>query len=360
MRAAVLDDLNTRLAITELAIDRPARREVLVRVAASGVCHSDLHIIDGTLPWELPAVLGHEVAGIVEEVGEEVVDVNVGDHVVMCTSSFCGRCRYCIEGRTFICQRKPWFRAPDQPPRLTRQGQPIGQQSGLGGWAEMVLVAETALVGIDPDMPLDVAALLGCGGVTGLGAVFNRAKVEVGSTVAVVGCGGVGLNVVHASSLANARMVIAVDVSPDKLEAARAMGATDVVDASTGDPVAAVRGLSGGGVDYSFEVIGRPATVAQAMEMLAVGGTTTVVGVVPFEEVIPIKGSSLWGERRLQFTNMGTNRFRVDIPRYVSLYLSGRLKLDNLISRRISLEDVNDAVDALRTPGQVIRSVITF
>jgi S-(hydroxymethyl)glutathione dehydrogenase/alcohol dehydrogenase len=360
MRAAVLDQLNTQLTIADLAVDSPTRGEVLVRVVASGVCHSDVHIIDGTLSWPLPAVLGHEVAGVVEAIGADVADVKVGDHVVMCTSSFCGRCRYCMEGRTFICQRKPWFRAPGQPARISRDGEPISQQSGLGGWAEMVLVSETAVVVIDREMPLDVAALLGCGAVTGLGAVFNRARVELGSTVAVIGCGGVGLNVVQASSLANARMIIAVDVSDQKLKAAMAMGATHTVDASAGDPVAAVKDLSGGGVDHSFEVIGRPATVAQAFEMLAVGGTTTVVGVVPFDAIVPVKGSALWGEKRLQFTNMGSNRFRLDIPNYIALYQAGRLKLDELISHRIKLEDVNHAVAALRTPGDVIRSVIIF
>jgi S-(hydroxymethyl)glutathione dehydrogenase/alcohol dehydrogenase len=236
----------------------------------------------------------------------------------------------------------------------------MGQQSGLGGWAEWTLVSETAVVAIDPAMPLDRAALLGCGSVTGLGAVFNRAKVEMGSTVAVIGCGGVGLNDVQASSLSNARMVIAVDVSESKLNAALALGATHVVNAWEVDPVGAVRELSGGGVDYSFEVIGRPATVVQAMSMLAPGGTTTVVGVVPFDAVIPVTGANLFGEKRLQYTNMGSNHFRLDIPNYVSLYLQGRLKLDELITRRIKLDEVNEAVDALKTPGDVVRSVIVF
>jgi S-(hydroxymethyl)glutathione dehydrogenase/alcohol dehydrogenase len=360
MRAAILERLNEPLTIADVGIDQPGSQEVLVRTVASGVCHSDLHIIDGTMTWPLPAVLGHEVAGVVEKVGGDVRDVKVGDHVVMCTSSFCGRCRYCVQGKTFICQQKPWFRVEGQPPRLTRDAKPISQQSGLGGWAEMALVSETAVVAIDREMPLDVAALLGCGSVTGLGAVFNRAKVKTGSTVAVIGCGGVGLNVVQASALSNARMVIAVDVAPAKLDAAMKMGATHVVDASKDDPVAAVKDLSGGGVDYSFEVIGRPQTVVQAFGMLAPGGTTTVVGVVPFDAVVPITGAHLWGEKRLQYTNMGSNHFRVDIPNYVSLYLQGRLRLDDLISRRIQLEEVNEAVDVLKAPGDVVRSVITF
>lgn len=360
MKAAILERLNEPVAIADVELDRPGPGEVLVRTVASGVCHSDLHLIDGTFPWQLPAVLGHEVAGVVEETGADVADVRVGDHVVLCTSSFCGRCRYCMQGKSFICARKPWFRADGRPPRLTRDGEMVGQQSGLGGWAERVLVSETAVVSVDRAMPLDVAALLGCGTVTGLGAVFNRAQVEVGSSVAVIGCGGVGLNVVQGAALANARMIVAVDVNASKLRAARSMGATHVVDASQEDAVAAVKDLSGGGVDHSFEVIGRPSTIVDAMGMLAPGGTTTVVGVVPFDATVPITGAHLFGEKRLQYTNMGSNRFRLDIPNYVDLYLQGRLKLDELISRRIRLDEVNDALDALRTPGEVVRSVITF
>jgi S-(hydroxymethyl)glutathione dehydrogenase/alcohol dehydrogenase len=265
-----------------------------------------------------------------------------------------------VSGRPFICQSKPWFRDASAPPRLAIDDRPIGQQSGLGGWAEYTLVSETAVVAIDKAMPLDVAALLGCGSVTGLGAVFNRAQVAFGSTVAVIGCGGVGLNVVHGASLCNARMVIAVDVTQSKLDAATRLGATHTVNSTEVDSVAAVKEFTGGGVDYAFEAIGRPSTVVDAMGMLAPGGTTTVVGVVPFDAVVPITGAHLFGEKRLQYTNMGSNRFRLDIPNYVDLYLQGRLRLDDLISHRIDLDDVNDAIDALKTPGDVLRQVITM
>ena len=244
-------------------------------------------------------------------------------------------------------------------PRLSWRGEPIHQFLRLSAFAEMLLVHENTLVKIRDDMPLDRAALIGCAVTTGLGAVFNTAKVPPGSTVAVIGCGGVGLNVVQGAWIAGAGRIIAVDMMPWKLELARQFGATDLVDASAGDAVAQVRELSEGGVEYSFEAIGLKATAEAAFAMLRKGGTATVIGMIPEGQKIEITGSDLLDEKKIQGSNMGSNRFRIDMPNYVDLYLSGRLKLDELVSARIGLDQINEGFEAMRR-GEVARSVIVF
>jgi S-(hydroxymethyl)glutathione dehydrogenase/alcohol dehydrogenase len=360
MKAAVMRAPKTLLAIEEVEIDAPAAREVLVRTKACGVCHSDLHVVDGALPVPPPSILGHEPAGIVEAVGSAVTAFAPGDHVIGCLSAFCGTCEYCTGGRPNLCGGQATMRRPGERPRLSQRGQPIAQFAHLSAFAEQMLVHENALVRITPEMPLDRAALIGCGVMTGMGAALNTAQVRAGSSCAVIACGGVGLAAVQGCRIAGAGRIVAVDTAPWKLELARQVGATDVVDASAGDPVAQVLELCGGGVDYAFECIGLPATCRQAVAMARKGGTAIFVGVVPFGTNIELPGLDIvLFEKRIQGSMMGSNRFRTDMPRYVDLYLDGRLHLDEMISDRLKLAEVNQAFDKMRAQ-RAARSVIVF
>ncbi len=359
VRAAVLPSIPSMLEIVDIEADTPGAHEVLVRVVASGLCHSDLHFMEGKYAWPTPTVPGHEAAGVVEAVGPDVTAFRPGDHVIGCLSIFCGRCEYCLSGRPVLCTRQGLERGPGEPPRLSRNGEPLHQFLRLSAFAERMLVHENALVKIRHEMPLDRAALIGCAVTTGLGAVFNTARVLPGATVAVIGCGGVGLNCVQGAAIAGAGRVVAVDTLPWKLELARAFGATDAIDATAGDPVGQVRELTGGGVEYSFEAIGLKATAEQAFAMLRSGGTATIIGMIPEGGRIELPGSDFLDEKKIQGSNMGSNRFRIDMPRYVDLYLGGRLKLDELVSARIGLDEINDGFEAMRR-GEVARSVIVF
>ena len=359
MKAALFREPHAPLTIEEVQIDNPRPREVLVRTAAVGVCHSDLHYIDGHYATPTPTILGHEAAGIVEKVGADVRYVQPGDHVISCLSVFCGHCAHCTTGRPFICENPETARTPDDRPRLQQGGQPVHQFYNLSSFAEYMLVHEHALVKIRPDMPLDRAALIGCAVTTGVGAVTNTAQVEIGATIAVIGCGGIGLSAINGAAISGAGRIIAIDLNDSKLDTARNFGATDTINATSMNPVEAVRELTGGGVAYSFEAIGRKQTTEQAFRMLATGGTATVIGMVPEGEMVEIEAAELINDKTLRGSNMGSNRFRVDMPNYVDFYLDGRLKLDAMISRRIRLEDVNDAFAEMKR-GEVARSVITF
>jgi len=359
MKAAVLREINQPLAIEDIQHGDPGPREVLIRTVAAGVCHSDLHFQNGSYPYPLPAVLGHESAGVVEAVGRDVTYVKPGDHVITCLSAFCGHCEYCLTGHMSLCQEPELQRADGQPPRLASGDEPIAQFLNLSSFAEMMLVHEHAIAKVREDMPLDRAALIGCGVTTGVGAVIHTAKVEPGSTVAVIGCGGVGLSAINGAAIAGAACIIAVDMVASKLELARKFGATDVVNAKDTDAVGTVMEMTGGGVHYSFEAIGLKQTAEQAFKMLRRGGTATIIGMIPVGTHIELHGPEFLMERRMQGSNMGSNRFRVDMPRFVDFYLQGKLHLDDMISRRIKLEDVNEGMAALET-GEVARSVILF
>jgi S-(hydroxymethyl)glutathione dehydrogenase/alcohol dehydrogenase len=359
MKAAVLREVGKPLSIEEVAVSLPRAHEVLVRTAAVGVCHSDLHYIEGLWACPKPTVLGHESAGIVEKVGSEVRYVKPGDHVITCLSVFCGHCEYCTTGRPYGCMNPETGRDEGEEPRLAQDGKVMHQFYNLSSFAEHMLIHEHALVKIRPDMPLDRAALIGCAVTTGFGAVINTARVEVGSTVAVIGCGGVGLSAVNGAAIAGAGRVIAIDIKGSKLNLARHFGATDVVDASRCDPVEAVRDMTGGGVDYSFEALGLKKTSEQAFRMLRPSGVATIVGMIPEHETIEVSGADLLSDRKLQGSNMGSNHFRVDMPRFVDFYLAGKLKLDDIISRRVKLEQINEAFDEMKS-GEVARSVIVF
>ena len=359
MKAAVLKEVGKPLEIEEIEIDKPGSREVLIRTAAAGVCHSDLHFITGAYVFPTPAVLGHESAGIVEQVGSEVSYVKPGDHVITCLSVFCGHCDYCRSGRPYLCGGRETVRPPDQTPRLSKDGKPVFQFAHLSSFAEQMLVHENAMVKVREDMPLDRAALIGCGVTTGVGAVLRTAQVEAGSTVAVIGCGGVGLSAINGAAIGGAGRIIAIDRLASKLELAKAFGATDTVDASQEDPVDRVKELTGGGADYSFEAIGLKQTAEQAWSMIRRGGTATIIGMIPMGEKVEIPGSDFLSGRRIQGCSMGSNRFRIDMPRLVDFYLAGKLRLDDLLSKRISLDQVNGAMDALKI-GEVARQVIVF
>ena len=357
MKAAVLRAPKQPLSIEDVEISKPGPHEVLVRTVAAGVCHSDLHFQNGSYMYPTPAVLGHESAGVVEQVGAEVRYVQPGDHVITCLSVFCGHCEFCLSGRPALCTKVDTRRRPTDPPRLSKDGKPVWQFLDLSSYAEQMLVHENAIVKITMDMPLDRAALIGCGVTTGVGAVFNTAKVPPGATVAVIGCGGVGLSAVQGAAIAGAGRVIAVDMLDSKLELARKMGATDTVNAKKGDPIAQVKDLTGGGVDYSFEAIGLKVAAEQAFAMLKNGGTATVIGMIPLGQKVELPGVDFLFEKKIQGSSMGSNRFRTDMPKYVDMYLNGKLNLDDMVSKRIKLADVNDAFAALEK-GEVARQVI--
>ncbi|MEX2228758.1 MAG: Zn-dependent alcohol dehydrogenase [Dehalococcoidia bacterium] len=356
MRAAVLNAVRTPLVIEELTIDEPGAGEALVRVVAAGVCHSDLHFIEGTYPARLPTVLGHEVAGVVERVGLGVTNVVPGDRVILGFVQPCGHCDYCQSGRPNLCQTRTTARS-SRTPTLRRGDTPVTAMTNIGGFAEYSVTPAAGLLKVPDGVGLDVAALVGCSVMTGYGAVTNTAKVEPGSTVAVIGTGGVGLNIIQAARLAGARQVIAVDLVEHKLTLAKEFGATDGVNAGEGDPVEQVRALTDGGVEYAFEAIGLKQTSRQAYDMTRRGGTAVIVGMVPPTDTIDIPGMIWLDEKTLKGSFYGSARFHVDMPRILALYQAGKLDLDRLVTRRFPLDQINEAFETLKS-GAVARSVL--
>jgi S-(hydroxymethyl)glutathione dehydrogenase / alcohol dehydrogenase len=359
MKAAVLHEVNQPLAIEEVQHTKPKRREVLIRTAFAGLCHSDLHFMEGLYPMPLPVVLGHEAAGVVQEVGADVTYVKPGDHVITCLSVFCGECAQCVTGHSNLCENTEVKLLPGMARRLTLNKKVLNQAFNLSAFAEHMLVHEHAIVKIRDDIPLDRAALVGCGVMTGVGAVFHAAKVEPGATVVVIGCGGIGLSAVNGAALAGAERIIAIDTVASKLQLAKKMGATDTINASNADPVEMVKEMTGGGVPYSFEAIGTKKTAEQAFAMLRPGGVATIIGMIPFGVKIELHGADFLRDRKIQGTSMGGNHFRVDMPRLLELWRQGRLKLDHLISGRIKLEEINDGFAKLKS-GAPVRQLIEF
>lgn len=358
VKAAVLRQYGEPLTIEEVELAPPGPDEVVVKTAAVGLCHSDLHAMQGMYGFPLPAVMGHEVSGVVEAVGEHVHDLAPGDHVVGCLSVHCGHCLQCEAGHQVLCQNPEVKSPPGQLRRLVQDDNQLNQIFNLSGFAEGLLVHRRALVKIRKDMPLDRAALLGCAVLTGTGAVFRSAKVAPGSTVAVIGCGGIGLSTINGAAIAGASRIIAVDMLSNKLEMAKKFGATDVVDASSCDPVQAVKDLVGG-VDYSFECIGLKVAVEQSYAMLAPAGLATVIGLLKPDEKIELPGVQFLQEKKIQGSLMGSNLLNLDITRLVEFYMKGDLKLDELISQRIKLEDINKGFKEMEK-GSVARSVVVF
>ncbi len=360
MKAAVLVAPKHPLEIEEISITKPGPHEVLIRTAACGLCHSDLHFIEGSYPHALPAVPGHEAAGVVEAIGSEVRTVKVGDHVVSCLSAFCGHCEFCVTGRMALCLGGDTRRAAGDAPRLTRpDGSMVNQMLNLSAFAEQMLIHEHACVRIDPEMPLDRAAVIGCAVTTGAGTIFNACKLVPGETVAVIGCGGVGLAAINAAKIAGAGRIIAADPVPEKRALAIKLGATDTVDALANDAAAQIVELTGGGVDHAIEAVGRPASAALAVGALRRGGTATILGMMPLDCKVGLGALDLLSGKKLQGAIMGMNRFPVDLPRLVEFYMRGLLDLDTIIAERIPLSAVNEGFEKMKGADSA-RSVIVF
>src|SRR5436190_7432670 len=365
-KAAVCTALNEPLEIQELDLEAPRAGEIRVRMGASGVCHSDLSIQNGTLMGAFPMVLGHEGAGIVQELGEGVTNVAVGDHVVVSWVPQCGSCFYCKKGQGFLCEAGAMAMATggllDGSTRFSRAGEPVKQMACSGTFSEQAVIPAIGAVKIPDDVPLEIGALIGCGVLTGVGAALNTANIREGDTVAVVGCGGVGLNVIQGARIAGAAEIIAIDMVPNKLDMAKEFGATTLVNASDGDPTGKVMELTQQrGVDVAFEVIGLKQTIEQTLMMTRRGGEAVLVGVPRMEVMLELPAffGVVLMSKTIKGCWYGSSNVQKDVPRLLELYKNGELKLDELISRRIGVEDVNDAFTAMEA-GEVARSVIQY
>ena len=360
MKAAVLHEAKTPLQIEEVVVSLPAAREVLIRTHAVGVCRSDLHYVDGAFPHPVPTVPGHEAAGVVEAVGSDVVHVKPGDHVITFFTAFCGTCEFCVSGRPSLCLDPSTRRPKVAPPRLSLgDGTPLAPFLNLSAYAEMMLVHENACVAISKEMPLPQAALLGCAVITGAGAIFNDSKLKPGETVAVIGAGGIGLAAVNAAKIAGAGRIVVIDPVADKRALAEKLGATDTLDAGDPDVGKKVLAMTGGGVNYAIEAVGRPETAELAWAVLRRGGTATILGMIAPGKSVTIPGPSFLSGKKMQGSLLGSTQFPIDMPRLVSMYLDGRLDLDTMVAERITLPEINGAMEKLRT-GDTTRSVVVF
>jgi len=361
VKAAVLNKLNGLFEVEDIQIAEPKGREVLVQVKASGLCHSDLHMSHHDFGVPLPAVFGHELAGIVQKIGPDVREFSVGDHVVASLIQYCGHCEACLDGRTYQCAHpNETLRPAEDDPRLTRNGQPLTPVFGTAAFAEYSLVHENQLAKVPDELPFPQAAILGCGCVTGAGAAINTANVKPGDSVAVIGVGGVGLNVISGARLAGAGRIIAIDTQVAKSALARKFGATDFIDASSADSVEAVRALTNGGVDHSFEVIGLKSTSEQAIKMVRKGGGIYLIGIhKPGSAIdVDVLGDLIVNQVTIKGVYMGSTNIKHDIPMYADLYLRGRFNLDDLVANEINIDQINDAYEELKK-GAIARSVIT-
>jgi S-(hydroxymethyl)glutathione dehydrogenase/alcohol dehydrogenase len=360
MKAAVLYQPGDPMVIEHAELHGPGPGELLVRLAACGVCHSDLHILKGEWAgFDPPIVVGHEGSGTVEAVGQGVSGLSCGDPVVLGWKTHCGQCRECVAGRTHLCDRSPRVA---ESSKLTVGGRPIGRMLATAFLAEYAVVPQSAVIPIRPEMPLEPAALLGCAVMTGVGAATNTARVEPGTTVAVYGCGGVGVNVVQGASLCGAARIIGVDLSKAKLDYARHFGLTDAIDATKGDPVTALLEHTGGtGVDYAFEAVGNVQVMEQCFRSLAKRGVAVYVGMPAYRErkQVSLPVVPFFGERWVTGSYYGSANLRRDIPRLVELYLGGKLDLDTLVARRYPLDEVNRAFADLEA-GQPGRGIIVY
>jgi S-(hydroxymethyl)glutathione dehydrogenase/alcohol dehydrogenase len=364
MRAAVLTAVNKPLEIIDLEQEGPKAGEVRVQVKAAGVCMSDWHIMNGDWPLPLPMVLGHEAAGIVAELGPGVTNVKQGDHVIFSFRPHCGHCRYCSKGRTVLCSGHndtPRWRMHDGSARLKLNGEPVNQMARIGTFSEYVVSPAEQVVKVREDLPWTHAAIIGCSVATGVGAVVRHAEVEAGASVLVIGCGGVGLNVVQGAKLAGAGTIIACDLLDNKLEYGRAFGATHTINAKTEDTLKRVRELTGGfGVDYAFDAIGGEKTAVLAVDAVAPGGHAVLVGIPAASATAAINPMQMvYGEKRLTGTYYGSIRPAIDFGVLADLDMSKRIDLDSLISRTYTFDEINEGFRLLTT-GAVARGVIVF
>jgi Zn-dependent alcohol dehydrogenase len=362
MKAAVLYEANTPLKIENLTLDEPQQNEVLIKLVATGVCHTDLHFMKGEMPAPMPVVPGHEGAGIVEKIGPGVTTLKPGDHVVLMVSFNCGKCRYCYEGRpTWCVENLPVQMMATLPYggiRLHKGTQEIRHLFGLACYAEKVVVHERSAVKVRNDAPLDVVCLLGCGTSTGIGTAINSTRVKPGESIAIFGCGGVGLSAVMGARLAGAR-VIAVDVLDSKLEKAKELGADYVINAKKDDPQIKIMEILGGGADYALEFIGNVEVMVKALGSIRPGGLLIVAGMAPLTSMLTIAPFEFLIGKTITGAVQGDVIPQIDIPRYIDLYMAGKLPIDKLITNSYSLDQINEAYEALEK-GKVIRSVIKF
>ena len=359
MKALVLNALGRGFDFEEVDIATPIGREVLVQVQASGLCHTDLLFATHKIA-PFPAVFGHEVAGIVVSVGPDVSQFHLGDHVVGSLAQACGACDRCLSGRSYQCKHpESTVRKAIDTPRLSRNGIGLFQGFGLGGFAEQALIHENQLALVPKELPFAQAALLGCGVVTGAGSVLNTANVRAGDTVVIFGAGGVGLNAVSGALIAGASRVVVIDIQEKRLEEARRFGATNVIDSTKTKPIEAVHDLLPGGADHVFDFVGLKSVAEEGLAMLGVGGGLYFVGVAKPEVNLDMNiFDAISGQKRVQGVNFGSTNAKRDIPMYAELYLQGRMNLDDLVSREISLCDVNDGYAALKD-GSLNRVVVT-
>ena len=363
MQAAVFRTPEEPVEVLDVDLAPPKHGEVRVRIAAAGVCHSDLHVKRGEWTAPAPLVMGHEGSGVIVEVGEGVDSLAVGDHVVLSWVPPCGECRYCRSGHEARCQKVATLVAPkgvlyDGTSRWSLDGEVVHHYLGVSSFAEEVVVPASGAIKVRDDAPLDVIALVGCAVATGVGSVLHTAGVEPGATVAVIGCGGVGLNVVQGARMAGAERIVAIDIVHDKTALAMQFGATDQIDASEGDPVAALFALLPDGVDYAFDAIGRTITTEQAIQMLGLGGAAVIVGLPPsgarasFEPLVLAEA-----DQRILGSNYGSVRPAIDIPALVDKYMDGELLLEALVSGRRPLSEAAQALDELED-GHVLRTLL--
>ena len=359
MKAAVCYEAGKPLVIEEVDIDPPGKGEVKVRLAVTAVCHSDIHVVRGELPIPVPVVAGHESSGYIEEVGEGVTSVSPDDPVVASLLVACGKCLFCTTGRPHLCEFA-WSRDKESPFH-NKQGESLTQMTKIGSFAEYTIVDQSQVVKIPEDIPMDSAALLACGVITGFGAVVNRAKVEVGSSCVIIGVGGVGLNAVQGAAISGAYPVIVVDVLESKMEAAKAFGATHTVNASSEDAVKQVRQLTGGrGADYVFVTVGNIDACRQGFSMSGPCGMTVLVGLPKMEDRVSFTPAEfIMREKVLTGSYMGTTNLQVEIPQLIELYKKGILKLDELITGRYPLDQINEAIESVER-GEALRNVIVF
>jgi S-(hydroxymethyl)glutathione dehydrogenase/alcohol dehydrogenase len=362
MRAPLLYRQAEPLGVEEIELEPPRDGEVLVRMAASGVCHSCLHAADGS--WAnvpTPMVLGDEGAGVVEAIGPGVRSVAPGDHVILSWAPSCGQCRYCVTGRPQLCARRPEpYHMFDGTTRMRWRGAPVYHYGYVASFAPWTVVPESCAVTIRQDMPLDKAALIGCSVMTGAGAVLNTAKVPAGASLAVFGAGGIGLNAIQGGALVGAAPIIAVDTSDAKLEFARGFGASHAVNSGREDPVAAIRRLTDGGADYTVVAVGHAGAMRQAYDALASGGACVVIGIPATGTELALDAYRIAGrEKRLVGSCYGSASVKADFPRMVNLYMAGKLKIDQLITHRYGIDEVNEAFRALAA-GEVARGLIVF
>jgi S-(hydroxymethyl)glutathione dehydrogenase/alcohol dehydrogenase len=363
-RAAVLDQVGSRLSVETLQMADLAADDVLVRNGASGLCHTDLEVIEGSLAYPMPIVLGHEGAGVVEEIGLNVSRVKVGDHVILSWNPHCGQCFYCERDLPILCEpfarHQPKGLMLDGKPRLSRNGETVHHYSVMSSHSEMCVVPESGAIVVSKDIPFDLACIIGCGVMTGVGATVRKAPVAAGSNVLVLGCGPVGLNAIQGARMMHAEQIIAVDVSPARLELAETLGATDTLDARTVDTVDEVRKRTGGrGADHVFEAAGNANVFRTAVEAVRPGGSVVFLGKINVEAEVKFRWGSLMGEKQIVRSSYGGARPSRDFPWLVNEYLRGNLLLDELVTRRLTLDEINDGFDAMRR-GEGIRSVIVF